>query len=227
MSKILTLFDLDHTLLPIDSDYEWGQFLIRMGAVDSEKYNKRNADFYAQYQKGTLDPVEYLEFALGTLAQFSRHQLNLWHEQFMNEVILPSIKPAARHLLLQHENDLIAIVTATNLFVTQPIAKAFGVEHILAAIPEETAQGEFTGKLLGTHSLGQGKVIHVENWLARLGKSWNSFEKSYFYSDSHNDIPLLKQVTHPIATNPNATLKAIAKDKGWSVLHLFNDKKTD
>jgi len=227
MSKILTLFDLDHTLLPIDSDYEWGQFLVRIGAVDSTEYNQRNADFYAQYQEGTLDPVEYLEFALGTLAQFPRQQLNIWHEQFMHEVIFPSIQPVARHLLSRHENDLVAIVTATNLFVTQPIAKAFGVEHILAAVPEETAQGEFTGKLLGMHTLGKGKVIHVENWLARLGKSWDSFDKSYFYSDSHNDMPLLEHVTHPIATNPNAKLKAVAESKGWPVLNLFDDKKTD
>ena len=227
MSKILTLFDLDHTLLPIDSDYEWGQFLVRVGAVDPIEYSRRNADFYAQYEEGILDPVEYLEFALGALAQFPRQQLNAWHEQFMREVILPSIRPVARHLLSRHEKDLIAIVTATHLFITQPIAKAFGVEHILASVPEETAQGEFTGKCLGVPNFAKGKVIHVENWLARLGKSWDSFEKSYFYSDSQNDLPLLERVTHPIATNPNTRLKAVADSRGWPVLNLFDNEKTD
>ena len=221
----LALFDLDHTLLPLDSDYEWGQFLVRIGAVDTDAFAKRNADFFAQYQAGTLDPVEYLEFALGTLAQFPRQQLDAWHAQFMTEVILPAILPAARSLLQKHRDagDLIAIITATNRFVTEPIAKALGVEHLIAAMPEQTAAGEITGKLVGIPTSGAGKVAHTHDWLAAKGMSLDSFEKVHFYSDSHNDLPLLSIVTHPVATNPNAKLLAHAQEQGWPMLNLFND----
>ena len=140
MTKTLALFDLDHTLLPIDSDYEWGQFLVRIGAVDKDRFEKRNAEFFAQYQAGTLDAAEYLAFALGTLAQFPRPRLNRWRQQYMDEVISPAIRSSARNLIENHlkNNDLVAIVTATNKFVTEPIAKAFGVDHLIAALPEET-----------------------------------------------------------------------------------------
>ena len=221
----LALFDLDHTLIPLDSDYEWGQFLSRIGAVDPVAFAKRNGEFFTQYQAGTMDPVEYLEFALGTLAQFKRAQLDQWHEQFMHEVINPVILPAARDLIQQHRDkgDLVAIATATNRFVTAPIAQAFGVEHLIAAEPELTADGELTGKLVGTPTSGEGKLSHTQRWLANHGKSLDSFERSHFYSDSQNDIPLLSAVTHPVATNPNATLAAHAKTHGWPILKLFND----
>jgi HAD superfamily hydrolase (TIGR01490 family) len=221
----LALFDLDHTLIPLDSDYEWGQFLVRIGAVDSAAFAMRNAAFYAQYEAGTLDPVEYLEFALGTLAQFPRKQLDAWHTQFMDEVITPSIRPAARDLLKRHQDadDLLVIITATNRFVTAPIAKALGVANLIAAEPEETADGEITGKLRGIPTSGPGKVIHTHEWLAARGKSLDSFSSSYFYSDSQNDIPLLSTVTHPVATNPNALLKAHAEARGWPILKLFDD----
>lgn len=221
----LALFDLDHTILPLDSDYEWGQFLVRVGAVDAEAFAKRNADFFAQYQAGTLDPVEYLEFALGTLAQFPRKQLDAWHNAFMEEVIQPAIRPKARELVKQHqdEGDLVAIITATNKFVTAPIAKAFGVANLIAAEPEESDSGEITGRLLGIPTSGPGKVVHTNEWLSAQGKTLGSFPRSYFYSDSQNDIPLLSAVTHPIATNPNALLKAHAKAKGWPILTLFDD----
>jgi HAD superfamily hydrolase (TIGR01490 family) len=221
----IALFDLDHTLLPLDSDYEWGQFLVRIGAVDGAAFAKRNADFYAQYEAGTLDPVEYLEFALATLAQFPSRQLNGWHQQFMEEVIRPAILPAARDLLKRHQDadDLVAIVTATNRFVTAPIANAFGVAHLIAAEPELDADGRITGKLLGVPTSGEGKIIHTQAWLSTMGKSLASFERSYFYSDSQNDIPLLSAVTHPVATNPNARLKAHAHIHGWPILNLFND----
>jgi len=221
----LALFDLDHTILPLDSDYEWGQFLVRIGAVDGVAFAKRNADFYAQYEAGTLDPVEYLEFALGTLAQFPRKQLDEWHEQFMHEVIRPAILPVARDLLQQHQDagDLVAIITATNKFVTAPIADAFGVRNLIAAEPEVTPAGEITGKLKGIPTSGPGKVIHTKEWLGAQGKSLEEFPRSYFYSDSQNDIPLLSAVTHPVATNPNALLKAHAQSQGWPILTLFDD----
>jgi len=221
----LALFDLDHTILPLDSDYEWGQFLVRIGAVDAQAFAKRNADFYAQYEAGTLDPVEYLEFALGTLAQFPRKQLDAWLEQFMEEVIRPAVLPQACDLVKRHQDadDLVAIITATNKFVTAPIAHAFGIGNLIAAEPEVTDAGEITGRLRGLPTSGPGKVIHTNEWLAAQGKSLGSFPRSYFYSDSQNDIPLLSTVTHPVATNPNALLKAHAQAQGWPILKLFND----
>ncbi len=221
----LALFDLDHTLIPLDSDYEWGQFLVRIGAVEADAFAKQNAAFFAQYQLGTLDPVLYLEFALGTLAQFPRNQLDEWRAQFMREVIIPVILPPASALLQQHREagDLIAIITATNHFVTEPIAHALGVAHLIAALPEQTTDGTITGKLIGIPTSGAGKVRHMEEWLGAMGKSLSNFDKSYFYSDSHNDIPLLSVVTHPVATNPNAKLEAHAKAHNWPLLKLFND----
>lgn len=223
----LALFDLDHTLIPLDSDYEWGQFLVRIGAVESVAFARRNAAFYAQYEAGVLDPVEYLEFALGTLAQFPRKQLDAWHAQFMEEVIQPAILPAALDLIKKHQDadDLVAIITATNRFVTAPIAQALGVGTLIAAEPELTATGEISGKLHGIPTSGPGKVIHTNAWLAARGKTLDSFTRSYFYSDSQNDIPLLSAVTHPVATNPNALLKAHAEAQGWPILTLFDDKK--
>lgn len=221
----LALFDLDHTLIPLDSDYEWGQFLARIGAVDPAAFEQRNADFFAQYQAGTLDPVAYLEFAFGTLASFPRKQLDAWHGQFMAEVITPAILPIARDLVRKHQEagDLVVIITATNRFVTAPIANAFGVEHLIAAEPETTADGEITGKVLGVPPYGPGKVANMQAWLAARGKSLQDFERSTFYSDSQNDIPLLSIVTHPVATNPNAKLEAHAKAHGWPILKLFDD----
>lgn len=221
----LAIFDLDHTLLPIDSDYEWGQFLVRTGAVDPVEFKRRNDDFFAQYQAGTLDPVEYLEFALGTLARYPRAQLTAMQEQFMAEVIRPAIRDCARELVRKHQDagDLVCIITATNRFVTEPIAREFGVEHLLAAEPEVDEHGNLTGRLLGPHTSGAGKVTHMHAWLERLGHQFGQFESTHFYSDSHNDIPLLSVVSHPVATNPNAALSSHAQAQGWPSLHLFND----
>ncbi|HWU99494.1 MAG TPA: HAD family hydrolase [Oxalicibacterium sp.] len=220
----LALFDLDHTLLPIDSDYEWGQFLARTGAVEPVEFAKRNAAFYKQYENGTLDPVEYLEFALGTLAKFSRQQLDEWQVAYMRDVIEPKILPAARALVKKHQDagDLVAIVTATNRFVTAPIARALGVEHLIAAEPELDDDGCPTGKLVGLPTSGAGKITHTNAWLATRGLSLSDFERSYFYSDSQNDIPLLSIVSDPVATNPNALLTAHAQAHGWPIIHLFN-----
>jgi HAD superfamily hydrolase (TIGR01490 family) len=178
----LALFDLDHTLLPLDSDYEWGQFLSRIGAVDPVAFAQRNGEFFAQYQAGTIDPVEYLEFALGTLAQFKRGQLDQWHAQFMREVIHPVILPVALDLIKQHRDagDLVVIATATNRFVTAPIAEALGVEHLIAAEPELTADGELTGKLTGIPSSGEGKLMHLRDWLAKRGSRWTVLNAAIF-----------------------------------------------
>ena len=221
----LALFDLDHTLLPIDSDFEWGQFLCRVGAVDAAQFKRRNEEFFAQYQAGTLDPVEYLEFSLGTLASFEPERLAELQQQYMTEVVMPNIRPAARALLQKHldAGDLVAIVTATNHFVVAPIAEAFGVEHLIAAMPERDAAGRITGKLVGTPTQGEGKIVHTKAWLEKLGHSLDSFESVHFYSDSHNDLPLLSIVSHPIATNPNAKLSEHATAQGWPLIHLFND----
>lgn len=219
----LALFDLDNTLIPLDSDYEWGQFLCRLGAVDAVAFTRRNDEFYAQYVAGTLNPVEYLEFAFSTLKRFPRAQLNAWHAQFMDEVIRPAIRKEARALVEEHRaaGDLLAIITATNRFVTAPIAQAFGIDHLIAAEPELTADGNVTGRLLGTPPFGAGKVTNTHAWLASLGKKIDDFDRSTFYSDSQNDIPLLSAVTHPVATNPNATLAQHAQAHGWPILQLF------
>ena len=221
----LALFDLDHTLLPIDSDYEWGQFLVRTGAVDPIAFKEANDAFFAQYQAGTLDADVYLAFALANLARFARPELDAMHARFMTEVIAPAMQPAARALLARHQDagDVVAIITATNRFVTAPIARAFGVANLIAALPEEDGSGRITGKLLGGNTSGPGKVAHTHAWLAERGTPLDSFARSYFYSDSHNDIPLLSVVTHPVATNPNAALARHAAQHGWPTLQLFND----
>ena len=223
--KNLTIFDLDHTLLPIDSDYEWGEFLVRVGAVDEAAFRRRNDEFFAQYQAGVLDPVEYLEFALGTLASFPRERLEALRAQYMRDVIEPAILPQAVTLVREHidAGDLVAIITATNHYITAPIARAFGVEHHIAAMPEVDTQGKLTGKLAGTPTSGAGKIHHMHAWLERMGRPFESFERSHFYSDSHNDIPLLSVVSHPIATNPSSALASHAQAQGWPTIRLFND----
>jgi HAD superfamily hydrolase (TIGR01490 family) len=220
----LALFDLDHTLLPIDSDHEWGEFLAGTGAIDAAAFRSANDAWFAHYQAGTLDPVKYLEFAFGTLSQFSRTQLDQWHQQFMDTVIKPAMVPAAQALVQKHldAGDLVAIITATNSFVTTPVAALFNVQNLIAAQPEFDAHGRITGKLVGTPTFGPGKVTHTEAWLKSLGKTIEDFPQSYFYSDSQNDIPLLARVTNPVATNPNDKLKAHAVAQGWPILHLFD-----
>ncbi|MGI4850312.1 MAG: HAD family hydrolase [Janthinobacterium lividum] len=220
----LTLFDLDHTLLPIDSDYEWGQFMTRIGAVEPVEYARRNAEFFAQYQNGTLDPQAYLLYLFGTLARFPRTQLDAWHGQFMDQVIRPVISSRVRELIRQHQQagDLVAIVTATNRFITEPIARELGVEHLVAAEPELHDNGDLTGAVAGTPNHGAGKIVNTRAWLATLGHALEDFDRSTFYSDSQNDIPLMELVTHPVATNPNAVLAAHAAAHGWPIIHLFD-----
>jgi HAD superfamily hydrolase (TIGR01490 family) len=218
----LALFDLDYTLLPIDSDYEWARFLIRQGVLDGDHYERENERFFAQYKQGTLDIHEFLRFQLAPLAAHPRTRLDAWHQQYMSEVISPRIAPQARELVERHrrQGDLIALVTATNAFVTAPIARAFGIDHLIATGIEEK-DGEFTGRPHGTPSFREGKVERTEQWLQALGHHLGAFGQSWFYSDSMNDLPLLERVTHPVATNPDERLASTAQQRGWTVLRLF------
>lgn len=218
----LALFDLDHTLLPIDSDYEWGRFLVRIGVLDSATHERENQRFYRQYHEGTLDIAEYLAFALQPLARSPRAEVLGWHQQFMAEVVQPALRPEA-FALVQHHLDaghLCAVVTATNAFVTRPIAHALGFEHLVATEVEEQ-DGQYTGRSVGTASFRAGKVVRTQEWLGTMAKDLASFERTWFYSDSMNDLPLLKAVTNPVATNPDARLRVAAQDQGWPILQLF------
>jgi HAD superfamily hydrolase (TIGR01490 family) len=217
----LALFDLDNTLLTGDSDYEWGQFLVDHRVLDREVYEAQNRAYYEQYVAGTLDIHEYLGFALRPLAEHAAPELERWHAEFMRLRIAPMITPAARALVRRHleAGDLCAIVTATNSFVTAPIAREFGVEHLIATEPE-TRGGRFTGRVAGTPCFRDGKVRRVDEWLAGLGRGLQDFAESAFYSDSHNDLPLLERVSRPVAVDPDAALAAEAGRRGWPVISL-------
>ena len=222
----LALFDLDHTLIRLDSDHEWGRFMVRHGIVDAEHFERENNRFFADYQAGKLDIQAYLQLVLAPLALHSRAQLAQWHKQFMREIIEPAIIPAARELVRAHQDsgDLCCVVTATNEFVTRPIVTALEIDMLIAC-EVQTIGGDpdapYTGRAIGTPSYREGKVTRIDAWLASLGKHWSDFERSYFYSDSHNDIALLEKVTDPIATNPDATLRAHALSKGWRILDFL------
>lgn len=217
----LVLFDLDNTLLAGDSDFEWAQFLISKGVLDPEVHEARNRVFYEQYKAGTLDIFEFLDFQLQPLARHDRAQLDAWHAEFMRERIAPMIGDAARALVNKHlaSDAVVAIVTATNSFVTGPIAREFGIPHLIGTIPAQE-NGQFTGKPRGLPSFKAGKITRVEEWLESIGMYWGSFEQTWFYSDSLNDLPLLKLVTHPVAVDPDDTLRAHAVQAGWPVLAL-------
>jgi HAD superfamily hydrolase (TIGR01490 family) len=215
----LALFDLDNTLLAGDSDFEWAQFLIEKGVLDREVYEARNQQFYDRYKAGTLDIHEFLDFQLKPLARHPRALLDAWHQEFMTRKILPIIRDSARALVNRHRGDLRAIVTATNSFVTAPIARAFGLEHLIATEPEQR-DGEFTGKVCDTPCFREGKIERVNRWLQQQGRTLASFDESWFYSDSLNDLPLLSVVTHPVAVDPDDTLRAHAERLNWPVLSL-------
>ncbi|HEY9100386.1 MAG TPA: HAD family phosphatase [Thiobacillus sp.] len=217
----LVLFDLDNTLLAGDSDYEWGQFLIAKGAVDGPHYEARNTAFYDDYKAGRLDIYAFLAFALHPLATHSREQLDAWRTEYMATRIKPMITQAARDLVNTHLDtaDLVAIITATNSFVTGPIAREFGISHLIATDPEEK-DGRFTGEVAGTPCFREGKVIRLEHFLNAHGTRLDSLSSSWFYSDSLNDLPLLEKVQHPIAVDPDPILKRTAQEKGWPVISL-------
>ncbi len=217
----LALFDLDNTLLNGDSDFEWAQFLIGKGVLDREVHEATNIAFFEQYKAGTLDIHAFLDFQLAPLARHPRAELDAWHREFLAARIRPLISPAARALVRQHAaaGDLLAIVTATNSFVTGPIACEFGIPHLIATIPAQD-NGRFTGQPRGTPSFREGKIVRVDAWLESLGLWLGSFEQSWFYSDSHNDLPLLEKVTHPVAVDADQTLAQVAAERDWLRISL-------
>jgi len=215
----LALFDLDNTLLTGDSDYEWGQFLVDRGVLKRDTYEAQNRAYYDQYVAGTLDIHEYLGFALRPLAEHTPVELERWHAEFMRLRILPMITPAARALVQHHAGELCAIITATNSFITAPIAREFGVPHLIATEPEQR-NGRFTGRVNGTPCSREGKIERLRQWLSALGHHLPDFEESAFYSDSHNDLPLLDRVSRPVAVDPDAALAAEARRRGWAVMSL-------
>lgn len=214
----LAIFDLDNTLLNGDSDHAWGEFLCARGIVDEKAYREANDHFLHQYQAGTLDIHEFLNFALRPLANHSEEQLNIWHGEFMAECIEPMMLPAAKALLDKHreQGDFLLIITATNSFVTAPIAQRLGVDALLATEPERIGD-RFTGRVAGTPCFQDGKVVRLDAWLKETGYS---LAGSSFYSDSRNDLPLLEKVENPVAVNPDAALAAAAKERGWPILDL-------
>ena len=217
----LALFDLDNTLLAGDSDYEWGQFLVDHGVLDGDEYEAQNREYYAQYVAGTLDIHEFLGFALRPLARHEPGDLARWHADFMRTRIVPMISAPARALVAAHRDagDLCAIVTATNSFVTRPIAAEFRIAHLIATEPE-SVDGRFTGRVAGTPCFREGKIDRVADWLAGLGLALKNFASSTFYSDSHNDLPLLERVTRPVVVDPDPQLEAEAVRRGWQRMSL-------
>jgi HAD superfamily hydrolase (TIGR01490 family) len=215
----LALFDIDYTLLAIDSDHGWGEFLVDKGIVDPIHYKTQNDRFYGQYKAGTLVLQDYLAFSLAPLAAHPRAKLEAWREEFMESRVRPAMTQAARACVAQHlaAGDLCAAVTATNEFVTAPVAAAFGIPTLIA-VELEVAGSEFTGRSRGLPSFREGKITRVEQWLAAQGRTIESFPKSYFYSDSRNDLPLLERVTHPVAVNADDVLAAHAASLGWPCL---------
>ncbi len=222
----LALFDLDHTLLPIDSDYSWGVFTSTIGWTDPIDFNRRNDEFFAHYRAGTLDIHDYVRFATDAVKRQGAINSEAAHALFMRSVIDPVIKPQALELVAQHQRagDEVLIVTATNEFVTRPIAQVFGVTELIAVeLERDTAPGGsawITGEIKGVASIREGKVTRVTDWLARRKLAWENVETT-FYTDSMNDISLMEKVNHPVATNPDDRLRALATERGWRILDLF------
>lgn len=219
----LTLFDLDGTLIPLDSDHAFGSFMVDIGWADGEAWRRRNDAFYAQYQAGRLDLDEYIDFATSVWRSRPLDEALAARERFMNEVMQPMVRDRALALVREHQaaGDLVAIVTATNEFVTEPIARAFGVEHLIAVRLQRSPEGLYTGAVEGVPSFQGGKITRVQQWLAGLGRQWQDFGRISFYSDSVNDLPLLEKVSHPVATNPTPELEAIAGRRGWPLMKIF------
>jgi len=220
----LTLFDLDGTLLPTDSDHAFGEFMVRIGWTDGEAFRRRNDAFYADYLAERLDMAAYVDFSSSAWRHRPLDEALAARERFMQEMIAPLLLPAAHALVAQHRaaGDLLAIVTATNEFVTRPIADAFGVPDLVAVELERDVQGRITGAMQGVPSFREGKIVRVEQWLAQRGHQPGDFERISVYSDSGNDLPLLEWATDPVATNPSPTLEALARARGWRILRLFD-----
>ena len=220
----LALFDLDHTLLPIDSDYAWGEFTQRIGWTDPVVFKRRNDEFFERYQEGTLDIAEYVRFATEAARLRGPERSAEAHRRFMDEVIRPAIRPAARALVAGHRaaGDTLVIVTATNEFVTAPIAREFGVDELVAVRLARDASGWITGGIDGVPSFREGKIARVGEWLGARGLGWADVHVT-FYSDSTNDLPLLERAQVPVATNPDARLRELARARGWRILDLFQE----
>jgi len=219
----LTLFDLDGTLLATDSDHAFGEFLIGLGWADGEAYRQRNDEFFVHYQEGRLDIADYIAFCTAPWRDRDATELAAASARFIAEVARPALHAAALSLVKQHQEagDTVAIVTATNDFITRPIADLFGVDTLIATELERDASGRATGRIRGVPSFRDGKIVRVQQWLAGQGRTLADFERCTFYSDSTNDLPLLDHVSHPVATNPSPALRAIASARGWPVLNLF------
>ena len=214
----LAIFDLDNTLISIDSDHAWGEFLLEQGAVDPIAFREANERFMADYNAGTLDIAAFLEVALKPLAENSPEQLAAWHQQFMAGKIEPHILPKAEELIARHrtQGDTLLIITATNRFITGPIAERLGIDHLIAVEPE-VMDGHYTGKVSGIPSFREGKVTRLEQWLEKQDLT---LDEAWFYSDSHNDLPLLEQVDHPVAVDPDNTLRQVAEQRQWRIMSL-------
>ena len=219
----LALFDLDGTLIAGDSDHAFGEFMVTQGWTEGELHRRRNDEFYRQYLAGCLDIAEYIDFSTRAWRERGLDEQLAVSARFMAEVMTPQLLPAARALLDLHRaaGDLVAIVTATNEFITRPIADALGVEHLLAVELERGVDGMATGRIRGVPSFREGKIERVHDWLAGLGQRLSDVEHCVFYSDSTNDLPLLEIVSEPVATNPSPALEAIALQRGWRILRLF------
>ena len=219
----LTLFDLDGTLLDGDSDHAFCQFVVSLGWADARSFAQRNDAYFADYLAGRLDVHAYVDFATAPWRGRAVTELAQVSRRFMDEVVQPMLKPAARALVQRHreQGDRLALVTATNDFVTRPIAQALGIETLIATELARDAQGQATGAIAGVPAFREGKITRVQDWLAAEGLALESFERSLFYSDSTNDLPLLERVSHPVATNPGPALERIAAQRGWPILRLF------
>ena len=217
----LALFDLDNTLLSDDSDYQWGQFLVAKGLVDGETHTQRNDEFYQKYQNGTLDIHEFCAFSFASLACRDMEELAELHKEFMQDYIEPKISKKSKALIAQHEamGHTLMVITATNSFVTRPIVTAFGIDNLIAIEPK-IENGRYTTEIEGVPSFKEGKVTRLEAWLAENDET---LEDSYFYSDSHNDLPLLERVTYPIAVDPDTKLEAVAREREWDIISLIDD----
>jgi HAD superfamily hydrolase (TIGR01490 family) len=224
----LTLFDLDGTLIETDSDHAFGEFMVDIGWVDGEAFKRRNDAFYEDYQAARLDLDAYVDFATSAWRTRPEAEALAARERFMRDVMQPALRPRALTLVREHQaaGDLVAIVTATNEFVTRPIAEAFGVTELIAVELARDHNGAVTGAARGVPSFREGKIVRVEQWLAGQGLRHADFERITFYSDSTNDLPLLEWATHPVATNPGPALATIARERGWPVLNLFSEEET-
>ncbi len=219
----LALFDLDGTLLPIDSDHAFGEFLIAIGWADADDYRRRNDAFYEQYKAECLDIDAYVDFCTAPWRGRPAHELDAVQARFVDEVARPALRDSAVALVRRHREagDLLAVVTATNEFVTRPIASLFGIDALIATELERDDGGRVTGAIRGTPAFRTGKIERVEGWLRARGRDFGDFEAQVFYSDSTNDLALLERVSHPVATNPGTALEAIALDRHWPILRLF------